>query len=59
MLALLRTGPGCSSFGYGGMQELGPFRVNGNGNTLYLNEYAWNKGKQFLYQTEARVIILD
>ncbi|XP_022772836.1 serine carboxypeptidase II-3-like [Durio zibethinus] len=38
----LNGGPGCSSFGYGAMQELGPFRVNSDGKTLYRNEYAWN-----------------
>ncbi|KAK6256639.1 hypothetical protein QUC31_000098 [Theobroma cacao] len=38
----LNGGPGCSSFGYGAMQELGPFRVNSDGETLYRNEYAWN-----------------
>ncbi|KAM0032751.1 putative carboxypeptidase D [Helianthus debilis subsp. tardiflorus] len=36
------TGPGCSSFGYGAMEELGPFRVNSDGKTLYRNDYAWN-----------------
>ncbi|PON49562.1 Serine carboxypeptidase-like [Trema orientale] len=39
----LNGGPGCSSFGNGGLQEQGPFRVNSDGKTLYLNEYAWNK----------------
>lgn len=39
------TGPGCSSLGYGAMEELGPFRVNSDGKTLYRNEYAWNNGK--------------
>ncbi|KAJ1396950.1 Serine carboxypeptidase, serine active site [Sesbania bispinosa] len=38
----LNGGPGCSSLGYGAMQELGPFRVNSDGRTLYRNEYAWN-----------------
>ncbi|XP_057425077.1 serine carboxypeptidase 1-like [Lotus japonicus] len=38
----LNGGPGCSSFGYGAMQELGPFRVNSDGKTLYRNKYAWN-----------------
>ncbi|XP_076904593.1 serine carboxypeptidase 1-like [Bidens hawaiensis] len=38
----LNGGPGCSSFGYGAMEELGPFRVNSDGNTLYRNDYAWN-----------------
>ncbi|XP_076912636.1 serine carboxypeptidase 1-like [Bidens hawaiensis] len=38
----LNGGPGCSSFGYGAMEELGPFRVNSDGKTLYRNDYAWN-----------------
>jgi serine carboxypeptidase-like clade 2 len=40
----LYTGPGCSSFGYGAMQELGPFRVNSDGRTLLVNEDSWNNG---------------
>ncbi|RWW22653.1 hypothetical protein GW17_00013136 [Ensete ventricosum] len=36
------AGPGCSSFGYGAMDELGPFRVMSDGRTLYRNPYAWN-----------------
>ncbi|KAG6626623.1 hypothetical protein I3843_15G058300 [Carya illinoinensis] len=43
LLLWLNGGPGCSSLGYGAMEELGPFRVHGNGKTLYLNPYAWNK----------------
>lgn len=39
------AGPGCSSIGSGAMAELGPFRVNPDGETLWLNEYAWNNGK--------------
>lgn len=38
-------GPGCSSFGNGAMMELGPFRVNSDGKTLYKNDYAWNNGE--------------
>ncbi|RDX96683.1 Serine carboxypeptidase II-3, partial [Mucuna pruriens] len=38
----LNGGPGCSSLGYGAMEELGPFRVNSDGKTLDRNEYAWN-----------------
>ncbi|GAB4859906.1 calponin [Ancistrocladus abbreviatus] len=39
----LNGGPGCSSLGYGAFDELGPFRVNSDGKTLYGNKYAWNK----------------
>lgn len=38
------TGPGCSSFGYGAMEELGPFRVHSDGKTLYQNCFSWNHG---------------
>ncbi|KAJ4724619.1 Carboxypeptidase [Melia azedarach] len=38
----LNGGPGCSSFGYGAMTELGPFRVQSDGKTLFQNNYAWN-----------------
>ena len=40
----LNGGPGCSSVGYGAMEELSAFRVNPDGATLSLNPYAWNKG---------------
>ncbi|ONI33690.1 hypothetical protein PRUPE_1G440900, partial [Prunus persica] len=39
----LNGGPGCSSLGYGAMEELGPFRVSSDNKTLYRNDYAWNK----------------
>ena len=42
------TGPGCSSLGYGAFEELGPFRVNSDGKTLYRNQYAWNEGKTIM-----------
>ncbi|KAE8715506.1 Serine carboxypeptidase-like 40 [Hibiscus syriacus] len=45
----LNGGPGCSSFGIGAMQELGPFRVNSDGKTLYRNEYAWNTVANVLF----------
>ncbi|KAL5677676.1 hypothetical protein ACJX0J_013807, partial [Zea mays] len=42
LLLWLNGGPGCSSFGYGAMQELGPFRVNSDNKTLSRNTNAWN-----------------
>jgi serine carboxypeptidase-like clade II len=44
-----RTGPGCSSLGYGAMEELGPFRVKSDGKTLYRNPYAWNNAANVLF----------
>lgn len=40
----LNGGPGCSSVGYGASEELGAFRINADGRTLFLNPYPWNKG---------------
>jgi len=40
----LNGGPGCSSIAYGASEEVGPFRVNPDGRTLMLSQYAWNKG---------------
>ncbi|XP_061353190.1 serine carboxypeptidase 24 isoform X3 [Gastrolobium bilobum] len=40
----LNGGPGCSSVAYGASEEIGPFRVNKTGSSLYLNKYAWNTG---------------
>ncbi|KAI3990609.1 hypothetical protein MKX01_022909 [Papaver californicum] len=36
-------GPGCSSIGYGEAMEVGPFHVEEDGKTLYLNPYSWNQ----------------
>uniref|UniRef100_M8CAV7 Carboxypeptidase n=1 Tax=Aegilops tauschii TaxID=37682 RepID=M8CAV7_AEGTA len=41
-MTLAYTGPGCSSLGYGAMQELGPFRVTEDNKTLSRNANAWN-----------------
>ncbi|KAJ1276370.1 hypothetical protein BS78_05G209800 [Paspalum vaginatum] len=45
----LNGGPGCSSVGYGALEELGAFRVHDDGETLLLNEYAWNKAANVLF----------
>ncbi|RVW49740.1 Serine carboxypeptidase II-3 [Vitis vinifera] len=45
----LNGGPGCSSLGSGAMMELGPFRVNSDGNTLSYNEYAWSNVANILF----------
>ncbi|WCJ44344.1 serine carboxypeptidase-like 40 [Euphorbia peplus] len=42
LLLWLNGGPGCSALGFGGLTELGPFRVNNDGRTLYRNKYSWN-----------------
>lgn len=39
------AGPGCSSIAYGASEEIGPFRINKTGSSLYLNKYSWNRGK--------------
>ncbi|KAD2393398.1 hypothetical protein E3N88_40375 [Mikania micrantha] len=41
--------PGCSSIGYGGMEELGPFVVQKGTSKLRLNNYAWNKAANLLF----------
>ncbi|XP_060168278.1 serine carboxypeptidase-like 26 isoform X1 [Lycium barbarum] len=43
LILWLNGGPGCSSLGYGGLLELGPFGVNPDGKTLYSRRFAWNK----------------
>ncbi|GJT02854.1 serine carboxypeptidase-like protein 40 [Tanacetum coccineum] len=49
LLLWLNGGPGCSSLAYGAMQELGPFRVNSDGKTLYRNKFAWNHAANVLF----------
>jgi len=45
----LNGGPGCSSLGYGAFAELGPFRVNPDGETLSFNRYSWNRAANMLF----------
>lgn len=49
LLLWLNGGPGCSSLGYGAMQELGPFRVMSDGKTLFRNPFAWNRVANVLF----------
>lgn len=45
----LNGGPGCSSIAYGMAEELGPFHIEEDGKTLYLNPYAWNQVANVLF----------
>ncbi|RCV46145.1 hypothetical protein SETIT_9G509200v2 [Setaria italica] len=45
----LNGGPGCSSFGIGALQEIGPFRVDTDGKTLCKHKYTWNSVVNILY----------
>ncbi|XP_076917951.1 serine carboxypeptidase-like 34 [Bidens hawaiensis] len=49
LLLWLNGGPGCSSIGYGGMEELGPFVAEKDTFKLRLNNYAWNKAANLLF----------
>lgn len=49
LLLWLNGGPGCSSIAYGEAEELGPFHIQKDGKTLYLNPYSWNKVANVLF----------
>ncbi|KAL2482801.1 Serine carboxypeptidase 24 [Forsythia ovata] len=49
LLLWLNGGPGCSSVAYGASEEIGPFRINKTGSSLYLNKYSWNKVANILF----------
>ena len=55
LLLWLNGGPGCSSIGGGALEELGAFRVHTDGQTLLLNEYAWNKGLVLVHNNDGFV----
>jgi hypothetical protein len=31
---------------YGASEEIGPFRINRTGSSLYMNKYSWNRGNE-------------
>ncbi|KAM7267402.1 hypothetical protein ACFE04_009568 [Oxalis oulophora] len=43
------AGPGCSSVAYGASEEIGPFRINKTGSSLYLNKLSWNREANLLF----------
>ncbi|CAH9080426.1 unnamed protein product [Cuscuta epithymum] len=49
LLLWLNGGPGCSSVAYGAAEEIGPFHINADGKSLYLNPYSWNNLANLLF----------
>uniref|UniRef100_A0A1D1XLI7 Carboxypeptidase n=1 Tax=Anthurium amnicola TaxID=1678845 RepID=A0A1D1XLI7_9ARAE len=49
LLLWLNGGPGCSSIAYGASEEIGPFRINKTGSSLFLNKYSWNREANILF----------
>ncbi|CAD6185410.1 unnamed protein product [Caenorhabditis auriculariae] len=48
LILWLNGGPGCSSLG-GLLEELGPFHINPDGQTVFENVFAWNKAGNVLF----------
>ncbi|GMH26284.1 hypothetical protein Nepgr_028127 [Nepenthes gracilis] len=49
LVVWLNGGPGCSSVAYGASEEIGPFRINKTGSSLYLNRFSWNAAANLLF----------
>ncbi|OIW19474.1 hypothetical protein TanjilG_09494 [Lupinus angustifolius] len=49
LLLWFNGGPGCSSIAYGEAEEIGPFHIQPDGKTLYLNPYSWNQVANILF----------
>lgn len=61
---MVSAGPGCSSVAYGASEEIGPFRLNRTGSSLYLNKYSWNRGTknsiiQYLFKLHDTMLVDD
>ncbi|XP_026402197.1 serine carboxypeptidase II-2-like isoform X2 [Papaver somniferum] len=49
LILWINGGPGCSSIGYGEAMEIGPFHVEEDAKTLYLNPHSWNQMANLLF----------
>ncbi|KVI11734.1 serine carboxypeptidase II-2-like [Cynara cardunculus var. scolymus] len=49
LILWLNGGPGCSSVAFGMAEEIGPFHVDKDGKSVYLNPYSWNNVANLLF----------